>query len=187
MVRRGRSWPGRSWRGGRHVHPSGPMDMTATFAENLVGERQRGAKLHLRNCVACHGEKGDGRGPRAYFMRAEPTDFTSDKARAELSRPHLFDSIHMGILKTQMPAWSKVLDEQEIADLAEYVFTRFIRAPAVTLIPVEDGGSRQHDRDAAATSPTIPRPTLGPSTSCVTGRPSPSFAAKSPKRFQAVS
>lgn len=160
MVRRGRSWPGRSWRGGRHVHPSGPMDMTATFAENLVGERQRGAK---------------------------PKDFTSDKARAELNRPHLFDSIHMGILKTQMPAWSKVLDEQEIADLAEYVFTRFIRAPVVTLIPVEDGGSRQHDREAAATWPTIPRPTDGPSTSCVTGRPSPSFAAKSPKRFQAVS
>ena len=33
----------------------------------------------------------------------------------------------MGKLGTEIPAWSKVLTEQEIADVAEYVFRKFIR------------------------------------------------------------
>jgi len=30
-------------------------------------------------------------------------------------------------LRTEMPAWEKVLDRQQIADIAEYVFNSFVK------------------------------------------------------------
>jgi mono/diheme cytochrome c family protein len=44
-----------------------------------------------------------------------------------LNRPILFATISMGRLGTEMPAWSKVLSDQEIADVSEFVFRQYIR------------------------------------------------------------
>jgi mono/diheme cytochrome c family protein len=46
-----------------------------------------------------------------------------------LNRPVLFEAISNGRLGTNMPAWSKVLNNQEIANVAEFVFQNFITAP----------------------------------------------------------
>jgi mono/diheme cytochrome c family protein len=43
-----------------------------------------------------------------------------------LNRPALFTFISQGKLATEMPAWSKVLTDQEIADVAEYTFRAYI-------------------------------------------------------------
>ena len=110
-----------------HGPDPGDRDMSAPFADGLIGDRARGAKLYDANCTACHGEAGDGEGPRAYFMTRKPENFTSEQARAELNRPHLFASISMGVVGTEMPAWSKVVDDQQIADVAEYVLTKFLQ------------------------------------------------------------
>jgi mono/diheme cytochrome c family protein len=104
--------------------------MNAPFAGGMKGDYARGQKFYLSNCAECHGETGKGDGRRAYFMVYKPKDFTSEKARAELNRPHLFTGISKGVTGTGMPAWSKVIDDQQIADVAEYVFRTFIRPTA---------------------------------------------------------
>ena len=102
-------------------------DMGASFPEALVGDYQRGKAFYEENCAECHGINGAGDGRRAYFIRPKPRDFTSDRSRAELNRPHLFGAIANGVVGREMPAWSKVIDHQQIADVAEYVFATFIR------------------------------------------------------------
>ena len=106
-------------------------DMSLPFPAGLQGDANRGETLYRSNCAACHGDDGDGRGPRAYFILPNPRDFTHPASRHSLNRPALFEAIAMGNLGTEMPAWSKVLDDQSIADLGEYVYRRFISgAPA---------------------------------------------------------
>jgi mono/diheme cytochrome c family protein len=109
-----------------HANHGEGFDAAAPLPDGLVGDALAGEKLYKTNCVDCHGSKGDGQGRRAYFMRKKPRDFTSDKTRAEFNRPHLFTAIAKGVLKTEMPAWNKVLTPQEIADLAEYVQRAFV-------------------------------------------------------------
>jgi mono/diheme cytochrome c family protein len=91
------------------------------------GDAQHGALLYRQNCVACHGEHGNGAGPRAYFILPRPRDFTAPAARLALNRPHLAASIAKGIVGSEMPAWETVLSAADIGDLAEYVFTTFVR------------------------------------------------------------
>ena len=90
------------------------------------GDRQAGQRLYEQNCIACHGTAGDGNGPRAYFISPRPRSFVSAESRAAFSRPILIQSIAQGKRGTEMPSWDKVLTPQEIANVAEYVFQRFI-------------------------------------------------------------
>lgn len=104
-----------------------PADMSLPFALGLKGNADVGHAFYDANCATCHGRKGDGQGPRAYFIRPVPRNFLEPATRASLNRPALFEAVSMGRLGTEMPAWSKVLSEQQVADVSEYVFQRFIR------------------------------------------------------------
>lgn len=108
------------------------VDMSLPLPDGLAGEAQDGRAYYTTNCIACHGEKGDGKGPRAYFINPRPRDFLESASRARLNRPALFEAISNGRQGTEMPAWGKVLDAKQIADLAEYVFETFISAPPLT-------------------------------------------------------
>ena len=119
--------------GGRSDEPGTPptsppgVDMSLPMPGNLVGDAEKGKAFYVANCATCHGVKGDGQGPRAYFINPRPAMFTSKKLRAELNRPTLFAFISAGKLGTEMPAWRQVLTEQEIANVGEYVFRTFIQ------------------------------------------------------------
>jgi len=103
-----------------------PVNMNLPFPKNLVGDAVAGEKFFQENCFTCHGEKGDGKGPRSHFNIPKPRDFTSSESRRTLNRPRLFKGISHGKPRTVMPAWSTVLSDQKIADIAEYVFQSFV-------------------------------------------------------------
>lgn len=107
--------------------PVVPADMSLPLPNGLKGDAAKGGKFYDANCATCHGVKGDGKGPRAYFINPKPRNFRSAESQAILNRPVIYMSTAMGKLGTEMPAWSKVLTDQEIADVSEYVFRRFIR------------------------------------------------------------
>lgn len=107
-------------------------DMSAPMPNRLAGDAAKGAAFYMQNCAACHGAVGDGRGPRAYFINPKPRNFLHEASRHELNRPALFQATAQGKLGTEMPAWNKVLNDQEIANVAEFVFQRFIRPPKET-------------------------------------------------------
>lgn len=111
--------------------PAAPtVDMTALLPKGLKGDAARGGKFYQANCATCHGAKGDGQGPRAYFIRPKPRNFLDAAVSHSYNRPFLFAAISAGKLGTEMPAWSKVLTDQQIADVAEYVYRSFIANPA---------------------------------------------------------
>lgn len=134
-----------------HGHGGADGDLTAPFPEGLDGDAAKGKVLYDNNCAECHGENGAGDGPRAYFINPKPRDFTSPKARVELNRPHLFSAVSMGVKGREMAAWSKVLDDQQIADVSEYVFQEFIRRDTGTAAGGEQtrepDGEHGHDHD----------------------------------------
>lgn len=100
--------------------------MRLPLPDGLRGDLIRGAQLYRDNCSTCHGMEGDGRGPRAYFINPKPRNFLHTASRASLNRPVLYESISKGKLRTEMPAWDKVFDAQQIADVSEFVFNKFI-------------------------------------------------------------
>lgn len=101
-------------------------DMSSNMPDKLKGDRIKGHAFYVQNCSTCHGVKGDGEGPRAYFIFPRPLNFTHAQARSRFNRPALFKAISLGKQGTEMPAWKTVLNPQEIADISEYVFHEFI-------------------------------------------------------------
>ncbi|NMG77276.1 c-type cytochrome [Aromatoleum diolicum] len=116
------------------IPPSKPVaaneraDMTAPFPSGLKGDAAKGKAFYNANCAECHGVKGDGKGPRAYFIRPVPRNFGEERSRLTLNRPAIYAATFFGRNGTEMPAWSKVLTEQEIANVSEFVFQNFIQS-----------------------------------------------------------
>jgi mono/diheme cytochrome c family protein len=106
--------------------PLPAADMSLPLPQGLSGDAGKGRQFFLKNCYVCHGEQGDGQGPRASFIKPPPRNFLAPESRRTLNRPALFKAISIGKRGTVMPAWSTVLSEQEIADVAEFVFTAFV-------------------------------------------------------------
>lgn len=109
-------------------------DMSLPMPQGLKGDPGQGFEFFMKNCATCHGTLGDGNGPRAYFITPPPRNFLLESSRQKLNRPVLFEAISNGRLGTNMPAWNKVLSNQEIANVAEFVFQHFLHPsnPAAT-------------------------------------------------------
>lgn len=106
------------------------IDMTAGLPNGLKGDTKRGGAFYLANCATCHGARGDGAGPRAYFINPKPRNFIEDASRARFNRIVIFAAISEGKVGTEMPAWNKVATPQQLADVSEYVFQAFVLAKA---------------------------------------------------------
>ncbi len=115
---------------------SARVDMTAGLPNGLKGDPKRGGAFYLANCAACHGARGDGAGPRAYFINPKPRNFVEDGSRARYNRIAIYAGVSEGRLGTEMPAWNKVASPQQLADVSEYVFQSFIQGKSV---PVAEG------------------------------------------------
>ncbi len=105
-------------------------DMSLPFPKGLVGNVKLGRRFFLGNCSTCHGKLGNGEGPRAFFLNPKPRNFHDEYSHTNLNRPTLFAAITMGKPGTVMPAWGKVLSDQEIANVGEFVFETFIQEKA---------------------------------------------------------
>jgi len=103
----------------------GFTNIDAPFPNGLSGDAQTGKAFYFANCATCHGKDGDGAGPRAYFIRPRPRNFLHPSSQL-FNRPNLFRATRDGVLGREMPAWGKVLSDQQIADISEYVLQRFI-------------------------------------------------------------
>jgi cytochrome c oxidase cbb3-type subunit 2 len=78
-----------------------------------------GKAIYARECVACHGVKGDGEGPGAHIVNPAPRDFTLNvfKFRTTPSgQPptddDLFKIITNGVVGTAMPSFRELPDSE---------------------------------------------------------------------------
>ena len=99
------------------------------ISAELNGNAVNGEIYYMQNCTACHGTDGKGNGPRAYFIYPRPRNFQHPASKARFNRPELFSAIKKGVIGREMPAWEKVMSDQQIADITEYVFQTFINQP----------------------------------------------------------
>ena len=118
--------------------PVRQADMGLPMPKGLEGDPRWGREFYMNNCYACHGSEGDGRGPRSESIQPKPRNFLASASRRTLNRPALFHAITKGKVGTVMPAWGKVLTDQQIANVAEFVFQAFVRGDgdsSVSLAP----------------------------------------------------
>ncbi|MDH4107992.1 MAG: c-type cytochrome [Gammaproteobacteria bacterium] len=109
-----------------HTPPPAPHELP--LPDGLSGHVERGRAYYMENCVPCHGASGTGDGPRAYFIFPKPRNFLEPTTRSYLNRPNVYKGIKFGVVGKEMPAWGKVMDDQQIADIAEFVYTSFIES-----------------------------------------------------------
>ncbi len=90
---------------------------------------QLGESIYRENCAACHGDKGDGKGPQADKLKIKPRDFTTGfyKFRSTPSRSlpldqDIFRTISRGVRRTSMLAQLQ-LSEQERWAVVRYLKT----------------------------------------------------------------
>ena len=115
--------------GNTQYGPIGASQPRQALEDDFSGDASRGALLYAENCVDCHGANGGGDGPRAYFIFPRPRNFQHPASKARFNRPELFSAIQKGVAGREMPAWEKVMSDQQIADITEYVFQTFINQP----------------------------------------------------------
>lgn len=77
-------------------------------------------QLYLEHCAICHGERGDGHGPRRGSLHAKPPDFRGADWRQRVTPESVRRVIREGRAGTDMPAW-RTLDDAEVAGLAGWV------------------------------------------------------------------
>ena len=88
-----------------------------------------GEKIYLENCAACHGQKGDGKGPEANRLKIKPRDFTTGiykfRSTPSGSLPQdkdIFRTVSRGVRTTSMLAQLQLSENQRWA-VAKYLKT----------------------------------------------------------------
>ena len=85
----------------------------------MTGDVAAGEKIYKQRCVLCHGPEGKGDGPGAAALNPKPRNHTDGSYMKTQTDEQLLHSIREG--KGQMPAWGKILSEQEMHSVLAYV------------------------------------------------------------------
>ena len=84
------------------------------------------AQLYRSNCAGCHGEKGDGNGPKSHFLVPRPRDFAEGEFKIRSTAPgdiptqeDLERTVQRGVPGTAMPAFGQRLSTEETRAVIE--------------------------------------------------------------------
>jgi len=86
-------------------------------------------------CARCHGEKGDGKGINAIYIDPAPRDLTKAEFMTTKPEARFLTSIRDGVPGTSMPPWGKVLTDEQIKGVFDYVSKNIVREPQKQLKP----------------------------------------------------
>jgi mono/diheme cytochrome c family protein len=80
-----------------------------------------GMMLYMDHCQSCHGEHGDGKGPKTDQLSVAPANFTDVRAMAAVTDGELFWKIAHG--RRPMPSFKDKLTDEERWQLVVYIRT----------------------------------------------------------------
>ncbi len=81
-------------------------------------------------CARCHGDLGDGKGMIAVYLDPYPRDLTKAGFMSSKSDERLMDSIRNGVAGTSMPAWGRVLNDDQIRGVLDHIRKNYAKEPA---------------------------------------------------------
>jgi mono/diheme cytochrome c family protein len=97
------------------------MAYGGTFATSAInsepGSARSAAALYARNCASCHGRDGRAKTSRGRSKHAR--DLADSEWQGRVGDERIFNSVMNG--KGKMPAYGKILSEQEIDSIVTYV------------------------------------------------------------------
>jgi len=101
---------------------------TSVMAQFNSADLAKGKQIYQSNCSACHGMAGNGNGPSAIYLNPLPRDFTKGKYKFRTtpsgSLPtdkNIHKTIRNGVMRTSMPAFEGILNDQDINDVTAYI------------------------------------------------------------------
>lgn len=125
----------------------------------LKGTAKAGQPLYAKHCASCHGERGEGDGPRARSLRPPPTDFTDLCWMQLVSDWSLYVAVHDGGLAagraSGMKGWKESMSEQQIHDVVAFVRTLATPRPDQVCPDVEGGDEPRPPEDGKARDPPL--------------------------------
>lgn len=78
-------------------------------------------EVYRRQCVACHGETGEGNGPAAVAFNPKPANLTDPEFMSERTDEELLNVLRQG--KGAMPAFSAILSDEDLVRMVRYIRT----------------------------------------------------------------
>jgi cytochrome c oxidase cbb3-type subunit 2 len=93
-----------------------------------AADTELGERIYVANCAACHGQKGDGKGPQADRLKTKPRDFTTGQYKFRTtpsgSLPtdeDIFRSISRGVRTTSM------LPQLHLSESERWAVTEYLK------------------------------------------------------------
>jgi len=81
-------------------------------------------------CARCHGDLGDGKGMIAVYLDPYPRDLTKAGFMSSKSDERLMASIRNGVAGTSMPAWGRVLNDDQVRGVLDHIRKNYVKEPA---------------------------------------------------------
>ncbi len=82
-----------------------------------------GKQVYLTNCIGCHGQYGDGRGPASEYMKPDPGNFQRPELHLAGSDGQFYHYLLFGLPGSSMPAWGDYLTVNDIWDVINFLRT----------------------------------------------------------------
>jgi mono/diheme cytochrome c family protein len=103
----------------------------------------QGKAVYDARCVECHGRSGKGDGPGAFFLTPRPRDLTLGRYKIRSTESgsiptdaDLIQSVRQGLYGSAMPAWDRILPDDEIRAVVGYIKSLSPQFAAQTPKPV---------------------------------------------------
>jgi cytochrome c oxidase subunit 2 len=88
-------------------------------------EVETGRILYTKNCLACHGQSGEGDGPGSLSLEEQMPDFTDPVSMAGATSEILYAKMRRGGMGTGMPYWGPIFTEEQTWNVVDYLWTFF--------------------------------------------------------------
>ncbi len=85
------------------------------------GDVTKGREVYMANCLTCHGEKFNGKGPAGIYLRPAPRSLATDSFKNGDKPEQIQASVSNGLPGTAMSGFAKILSAEQIRNVTAFI------------------------------------------------------------------